>query len=135
MNLSKVSWISVRNVAKLNQLGIRTTKDLLRAGKDAENRAVLARQVGVTRRKVLGWVCSADLTRISGIGDDYVIILTRSNIHTPHELAEQDVDCLLEQIARINSTYRLVQRMPASTSVSKWIATARTLPCVVSYEQ
>lgn len=135
MNLSKVSWISLRNVTKLNQVGVHTTKDLLHVGRDSEHRAVLAKKVGVTRRKVLGWVCSADLTRINGIGDDYVTILTRSNVQTPHDLVDKDVDCLLEQIAVTNSTYRLVRRMPASTSVSNWIKSARTLPVVVSYEQ
>ncbi len=135
MNLLKVSWISSRNVVKLQKLGIRTTKDLLRAGNNAENRAVLAAQIGVTRRKVLGWVRSADLSRINGIGDDYVTILTRSKVYTPHDLAEQDVECLLEQIAATNSTYHLVRRMPASTSVSRWISTAQNLPHIVCYEQ
>ncbi len=135
MNLSKVSWISSHNVAKLSQLGIRTTEDLLRAGNDSKRRAVLAKKMSVTRRKILGWVRSADLTRVSGIGDDYVIVLIRSKVYTPHQLAQQDADCLFTQIARTNSTYRLVKRMPASTSVSQWIRNARKLPTIVSYEQ
>ena len=135
MNLSKVSWISSRNVAKLKQIGICTTGDLLRAGNDSRCRARLAKRVGVTRRKVLGWVRSADLSRVNGVGDDYVIILTRTKVYTPQQLAQQEPDYLLTQIAMTNATHRLVKRMPASTSISQWITNAQMLPMVVSYEQ
>lgn len=134
MKLAKVSWISSRNVAKLEQIGIRTTADLMDAGCNASNRAVIAEKIGVTRRKVLGWVRSADLSRVSGIGNDYVVVLTRSNVYTPNDLAKQKVEPLLQKMSDANSTFRLVNRMPAAKSISRWINSAQSLPTVVSYE-
>lgn len=134
MKLSSGSWISSINLKKLQLVGIFTTEDLLRAGSNAKKRAILAKTVGVTQRTVLRWIHSADLMRVQGVSADYVTILTHAKIYTPEQLAKQEVDHLSTQFAEVNSTYRLVRRLPGSNAISGWIDSAQSLPHVINYE-
>ena len=134
MKLHNVNWICTQNAAKLNELGIVTTQDLLRYGKTVKRRARLAQKLGVTRSKMLKWVHSADLARVRGVGDDYVTMLHRANVHTLDDLAQQDAERLVDQFVSLNRMYHVVKRVPAPKSVSGWISSAQDLPRLVSYE-
>ena len=119
--------------AKLVEVGIKKTEDLLASAADPKSRKELAAAIGVEPAKVLHWANRADLFRIKGIGEEYSDLLEATGVDTVPELAQRNAENLYKKMLEVNEEKKLVRRPPTLKQVQDWVAQAKELPRVLTY--
>jgi len=119
--------------AKLVEVGIKKTEDLLASAADPKSRKELAAAIGVEPAKVLHWANRADLFRIKGIGEEYSDLLEATGVDTVPELAQRNAENLYKKMLEVNAEKKLVRRPPTLKQVQDWVAQAKELPRVLTY--
>lgn len=117
----------------LARAGIRTTDQMLGAGRTPESRRELAGQTGLALEKILELVCLSDLARLPGVKGIRARLYYEAGVHTPLELASWEVEALLAETAAFVARTGFPGTAPLPQEVRSTIATARTLPRVVEY--
>ena len=133
LKIEKVEGIGPVYAQKLAAMGIRTTKDLLKAGKSRKGRQELAEKSGISPKLVLKWVNMADLMRIPGIGEEFSELLEKAGVDTVRELRNRNPQHLHEALVSSNTEYALVRRAPFQVEVEEWIQAAKELEPLVTY--
>ncbi len=119
---------------RLRAVGIFTVEDLLEKGASRAGRAALARMVGVGDATMLGWVGSADLMRVPGVGPEYAELLRAAGVASPTELATRNPGHLAATVADAAAANPgTVRRVPSAQEIGDWIAAAATLPAAVDH--
>lgn len=118
---------------RLRGLGITTTGQLLQTGATPAGRTKIADATGVTPQTVLEWVNRADLSRVKGVAGQYADLLEAADVDTPRELAQRNPDQLWAKLKETNAATPKVRKLPARSTVARWIAQAKTLPQVVQH--
>jgi predicted flap endonuclease-1-like 5' DNA nuclease len=113
--------------AKLKQLGVRDSDDLLRICKSAATINQLAASVELDPKELTRLVHCAELVRIRGIGDAYTQLLEAAGVKTISDLATRHPQDLRDQFNRINGERKLVGRVPALAMVNGWVLKAQRL--------
>jgi len=118
---------------KLNDNGIKTTDELLKAGATMKAREELSEKTGIDKKLILEWVNLADLFRIKGVGSEYSDLLEEAGVDTVAELAKRLPENLHAKILEVNEKKNLVNRPPPMSAVKNWIEQAKKLGRVVEY--
>ncbi|MCX6653893.1 MAG: DUF4332 domain-containing protein [Candidatus Bathyarchaeota archaeon] len=118
---------------KLNEAGIKTTDDLLKAGATVKGREELAKKAGVDEKHILEWVNRSDLYRIKGVGRQYSDLLENTGVDTIVELANRVPENLLAKMLEVNAAKKLVKRPPPISFVKNWVEQAKKLKRAVEY--
>ena len=124
--LVNIEGIGERYAEKLAQAKIGTTQTLLK-------RATIAKESGITTKKLLDFVNRADLFRIRGIGEEYSDLLEASGVDTVPELAQRNAEHLVKAMAEVNTRRNLVRRVPVEKQVRGWIEQAKSMERVIEY--
>jgi predicted RNA-binding protein with RPS1 domain len=132
-NLEYVQGIGPAYAAKLNEIGVFTTDQLLEAGSSPKGREELAEKSGISEKMILTWVNHCDLYRINGVGAQFAELLEASGVDTVVELAQRNPENLAAKLAEVNAEKNLVNRLPDEGSVEDWIEQAKSLPRAISY--
>jgi small subunit ribosomal protein S1 len=132
-NLEYIEGIGPAYAAKLNEIGVFTTDQLLEVGSTAKGREDLAEKSGISEKLILTWVNHCDLFRINGVGAQYAELLEASGVDTVVELAQRNPENLAAKLAEVNAEKNLVNRLPDEGSVGDWIEQAKSLPRAISY--
>jgi predicted flap endonuclease-1-like 5' DNA nuclease len=132
-NLAAVEGIGEVYREKLADVGVTTTDDLLEHGKTPEGRQELAQVTGISAKLILEWVNHVDLFRIRGIGSEYADLLEEAGVDTVPELAQRNPENLHTKLVLTNQLKHVVRHMPGISSVSDWVAQAKTLPREIVY--
>jgi predicted flap endonuclease-1-like 5' DNA nuclease len=119
--------------AKLNEIGILTTADLLGAGADRKGREELVEKIGISSKLILKWVNMADLMRISGVGEEYSELLEAAGVDTVKELKMRNPENLHQAMLQVNEERKLVRRTPYLSEVQDWVEQAKQLEAVITY--
>jgi predicted flap endonuclease-1-like 5' DNA nuclease len=117
---------------KLVAGGIKTTEDLLAAGKTPAGRKELAAKIGVDQKALLEALNRADLVRIKGIGEVYSNLLENAGVDTVAELAKRvpaNLHAKLVEKAHDGDT----RRAPTLAQVESWIKQAKELGRGIEY--
>lgn len=133
VSIKKLEGIGPVYAKKLAYAGIRTSKDLLEAGRTRSNREGLARKLDISYKLVLRWVNLADLIRIKGISEEYSNLLEESGVDTVAELSNRKPESLHSAALEVNKKKKLVRRAPSLGVVKRWIEHAKRLPRVIEY--
>ncbi|MFB0562542.1 MAG: DUF4332 domain-containing protein [Candidatus Lokiarchaeia archaeon] len=128
-----IEGIGPKMAEKLEAAGIKTTRDLLEAGRTPSGRAEIAEKTGISEKSILEWVEDADLTRIKGVSEEYSDLLDESGIKDVVDLASKNAESLHAKIMEVNAEKKLVRRPPSVKEVTKWIDQAKTLPKIIEY--
>ena len=131
--IKKVEGIGPKYAEKLIAAGIKTTDDLLQAGKTRKGREDLAQKTETSSTLILEWVNLADLFRIKGIGEEYSDLLEEAGVDTVAELAKRVPENLHSKILEVNEKKKLVRRPPPLENVKNWVEQAKKLPRIVEY--
>jgi predicted flap endonuclease-1-like 5' DNA nuclease len=131
--ISDIEGIGPAYAKKLNEAGVKTTDDLLKAGATAKDREELEKKTGIGGKLILEWVNLADLYRIKGVGQEYSDLLEESGVDTVVELAKRVPENLHAKMAEVNVAKNLVNRLPHMSSVKDWVEQAKKLKRVVEY--
>lgn len=132
-NLKQIEGIGEAYAARLFEIGLVTTEALLNKGATPEGRREIAEKTGIDHERILDWVNRADLFRIKGVAEEYSDLLEAAGIDTVPELAQRNPVNLLNKLTEINTTERLVRRLPTQREVSNWVEHAKVLPRRVTY--
>lgn len=133
VSIEKLEGIGPVYAKKLAYAGIRTSKDLLEAGRTRSNREGLARKLDISYKLVLRWVNLADLIRIKGVSEEYSNLLEESGVDTVAELSNRKPESLHTAVLEVNKKKKLVRRAPSLGVVRRWIEHAKRLPRVIEY--
>ncbi len=133
MRIDKLEGVGPAYAEKLNQAGIRTVRDLLRACGTPEGRRELAQQTGIDPKLILRWTNMADLFRIRGIGPQYAELLEAAGVDTVPELAQRNPENLYNKLAQVNAEKRMVKQLPTLRLVRTWVEQASKIGRRVYY--
>ncbi len=127
MMLNKLYGIDDDAEARLKAHGIKYTDDLLAACSTANGVEQLAVTTGVDPERLVTIYQRADLERIRGIGDAYIVLLEEVGVHNAKDLATMKPEDLRDQLNKINEEKKLVGRIPALAMVNGWVRRAQYL--------
>ena len=131
--LVNIEGIGEHYAEKLAQARIGSTQTLLKRCSTRQGRKMIARECGVSTKKLLDFVNRADLFRIRGVGKEYSDLLEASGVDTVPELALRNASHLHETMIVVNEKRRLVRRPPARKQIDGWIRQAKKLDRAVEY--
>jgi len=115
-----------------NECAINSVSALLKAGTTPAGRDAIAEMTGAETSLVLEWLHQADLTRIKGIGREYVGLLNAVSIKTLSDLKRQSAEDLYVTMDSVNGNHCLVHRLPTLEMVIDWIEQANELSPTIS---
>ncbi len=134
MRIDEVEGIGAAYAAKLGEVGINTTDDLIMAAASAAGREKVAGMTGITAGQLLKWVNHVDLMRIEGVGPEYADLLEAAGVDSPAELAQRNAANLAQTFQEIDAARpNWVRRVPSEATVAGWIASAAAMEKVVSH--
>ncbi|MCP4164733.1 MAG: DUF4332 domain-containing protein [Chloroflexi bacterium] len=119
--------------AKLAEVDITTTEQLLASCKTPAGRKALAESTEISHTLILKWANRCDLFRIKGIGEEYSDLLEVAGVDTVPELAQRNAENLYQKLVETNEEKALVRRTPTAEQVSDWVAQAKELPRELEY--
>ncbi len=125
MMLNKLYGIDDYAEERLKAYGIKYTDDLLEACQSSNGVAKLAEATGVDANTLATIYQRADLERIRGIGDAYIVLLEEIGVHSAKDLATMKPEDLRDQLNKINEQKKLVGRIPALAMVNGWVRRAQ----------
>lgn len=127
MMLNKLYGMDDQAESRLKALGIKYTDDLLAACNGGSGLEKLAAVTGVDRTYLTTIYHRADLERIRGIGDAYIVLLEEIGVHSATDLAGMQPDELRDRLNKVNEEKKLVGRIPALAMVNGWVRRAQYL--------
>jgi two-component system sensor histidine kinase/response regulator len=129
----KIEGIGPVYAEKLAEIGIKTTEDLLNAGKSRKGREELVEKTDISSKLILRWVNIADLMRVPGIGEEYSELLEKAGVDTVKELKMRNPQNLYRAMSEANEQFSLVRRVPSQAEVENWVTTAKDLEPLLTY--
>jgi predicted flap endonuclease-1-like 5' DNA nuclease len=118
---------------KLEEIGIRTPRELLEWGAFPKGRTEIADRSGISGKRILEWVNHVDLYRIKGVGSEYADLLEASGVDTVVELATRNPANLYQKLVAVNEEKRLVRKLPTASQVEDWVQQAKGLSRIIHY--
>ena len=133
LTIKDIEGIGPTYAEKLQANGIKTTDDLLKAGRTTRARDELAQKTGVSTKLILEWVNLSDLARVKGIGEEYSDLLEEAGVDTVAELSKRIPEELYKKMVEVNQAKKLVRKIPTQADVKSWVEQAKKLPRAVEY--
>lgn len=127
MMLNKLYGMEDDAESRLKACGIKYTDDLLTACDKTDGVTQLAQNTGVDPAYLVMMVHRADLERIRGIGDAYIVLLEEVGVCTAKDLAAIQPEELRDRLNKVNEEKKLVGRIPAPAMVNGWVKRAQYL--------
>lgn len=131
--IEEIEGIGPEYADKLREADIQTTDDLLRRCGDKKGREGVAKETGLSEKRILEWVNRADLMRINGVGEEYADLLEEAGVDTVKELATRNAENLAKAMEEKNESKNLVNRVPSAEVVQKWVDEAKGMEPMVSH--
>jgi PAS domain S-box-containing protein len=133
IKIETIEGVGAVYAAKLAEVGIITTEDLLTTAGTRKGRQELVEKTGISSKLVLKWVNRADLMRVPGIGEEYSDLLEAGGVDTVKELRNRKAENLHKTLVQVNDEKSLVRRSPHLSEVEAWVAAAKEIEPRVSY--
>ena len=134
MKIEDVEGIGPKDGAKLREVGINTTDDMLMAGATSASREKVAKMTGISGKLILEWTNHVDLMRIPGVGSEYSDLLEAAGVDSPAELVQRNAANLATTFQELDAARpNVVRRVPSQETIEGWIADARKLPKMVDH--
>jgi predicted flap endonuclease-1-like 5' DNA nuclease len=131
--LIDVEGIGPKYAEKLEKAGVKGTDNLLKMGSTPAGRKDLAGKSGINESLILEWVIHVDLYRIKGVGSEYSDLLEEAGVDTVVELAQRKAANLFAKMVEVNTTKKLVRKLPTQDQIEDWIGQAKKLPRAIKY--
>jgi len=133
LKIIEIEGIGPSYAEKLGSAGMKTSDDLLEAGKTPQGRKDLVEKTGISSKLILEWINLCDLIRIKGVGEEYSDLLEAAGVDTVVELGTRNAENLQAKMQEVNEEKKLVRKTPTIDQVTAWVAEAKTLPRVIEY--
>ncbi len=129
----EVEGIGEVYAAKLAEVGIKTTEDLLEKCASAKGRKAVEEATGISHKLVLKWTNHADLFRIKGIASQFAELLEAAGVDTVKEFRHRVPANLQPKLVAVNEEKYLCNRVPSLAELEKMIAQAKELEPLITY--
>ncbi len=115
-------------ICGLEQLGIRTTLDLLRQGTTPSQQVAIAAHVRIPLQAVQKWITLAHLSQVPSVGCQHCGLLLHAGVSSVAQLTTIPVARLHRQVMKLHvATMQRKDLCPSVDVVSQWIQQARLL--------
>ncbi len=131
--VEQIEGIGEVYAAKLNEVEIKTTDDLLAQCAKASGRAKVAETTGISPKLILKWTNHADLMRINGIAGQFAELLEAAGVDTVKEFRHRVPANLHPKLVEVNEAKNLCNRVPSLSEVEKMIEQAKELEPLITY--
>jgi predicted flap endonuclease-1-like 5' DNA nuclease len=131
--VEKIEGVGAKYAAKLQKVGITSTKQLLDRAATRKGRKVLAEESGIEEKLILKWANMCDLMRIKGVGEEFSELLEVAGVDTVKELSKRRADNLHKAMVEANGRRKLVRQLPGPGQIEKWVSQAKTIAPVMQY--
>ena len=131
--IEQVEGIGEVYAAKLAEVGIKTTEDLLEQCAAAVGRKKVEEATGISHKLILKWTNHADLFRIKGIAGQFAELLEAAGVDTVKEFRHRVPANLHPKLVEVNEAKNLCNRVPAVTELEKMIEQAKELEPLITY--
>lgn len=131
--IEKIEGVGPKFAAKLGNVGISNTRQLLERAATRKGRKDLAAEAGIEEKLILKWANMCDLMRIKGVGEEYSELLEYAGVDTVKELAKRKPDNLHKAMLEANGKRKLVRQPPGASQVESWVTQAKSLDPVMQY--
>ncbi len=118
---------------KLEEVGIRTTEELLAKAASPAGRVDIAEKTGISPKLILKWANHADLFRIKGVAGQFAELLEAAGVDTVKELRHRVAANLQARLTEVNNEKNLCNRVPSVSEVEGMINQAKELEPVLNY--
>ena len=119
--------------AKLNEVAVKTTDDLLEKCATRTGRKKMAEATGISEKLILRWTNHADLFRIHGVAGQFAELLEAAGVDTIKEFRHRVPANLQAKMEEVNAQKNLVNRVPSVKEIEKMIAQAKEMEPKVEY--
>ena len=130
-NLQKIPNIDLEMVQRLQECGIKNTRQIIENASTPLERTQLSRKSGLSQEKIWEFVSMADLARVYGVGPVFVRILFDAGINSLETLANSEPSALYAQVIAVNKEKGYTKIMPNVNDMRVCIEFARLLPVVL----
>ncbi|MEJ2118039.1 MAG: DUF4332 domain-containing protein, partial [Alphaproteobacteria bacterium] len=115
--IEKIEGVGPSYAAKLADVGVVRTGQLLEKAATRKGRKDLASASGITETLILKWANMCDLMRIKGVGEEYSELLEAAGVDTVKELSKRRADNLHKAMAEANTKRKMVRQLPSEGQV------------------
>jgi predicted flap endonuclease-1-like 5' DNA nuclease len=126
-SLESVDGIGPAYAKRLMKAGVMSTAALVERTSDSDGINRLAEQTGLPASSIESWSKDADLTRIKGVGSEYMGLLNAARIGSVSQLAEAKADELRSEIVSVHSATGMAETLPSQQTIREWITAAKRL--------
>ena len=131
--IDQIEGIGEVYAAKLAEIGIKTTDDLLTQCAAPAGRKKVAEATEISPKLILKWTNHADLFRIKGVAGQFAELLEAAGVDTVKEFRHRVAANLQPKMVEVNEQKNLCNRVPAVSELEKMIEEAKTLEPIVTY--
>lgn len=132
--LGKFLWVDEIDIARLRQVGIRDSQQMLAAGRTPQMRSDLAARSGVAPQAILELVMLSDLARLPGLKEVRARLYYNAGVRTPGEIAKWEIEALRLKLEDFVQRTNFPGIPPLPKEVQSTIESARRLQALVEYE-
>ena len=122
-----IEGIGETYAAKLQEMGIHTTGDLLEKAGTKIGREKLAAATKIPETLILTWVNHADLFRLSGVAGQTAELREAAGVDTVRELSTRNAANLHAKMLEVNGQYGLSGKVPSEETLQGMILAAKEL--------
>ncbi len=132
-HIDEIEGVGPAFAAKLKEVGISSTDDLLERCAAKKGREACAEATGISEKHILRWVNMADLMRIRGVGKQFAELLERAGVDSIKELRHRNAENLAAKLNEVNAAEGLTKGSVSADQVAGWIGQARELEPLVTH--
>lgn len=131
--IEEIEGIGASYAAKLQEVGIKTTEDLLKECATPAGRKKVAEETGISGKLILKWTNHADLFRIKGVAGQFAELLEAAGVDTVKEFRHRVAANLQPKMEEVNNEKNLCNRVPSVAELQKMIDQAKELDPIIAY--
>jgi len=131
--LSEFPGINKETVEKLEQLGIKNTKQLFNFIKTDIERKDLCKKTGISYDEILELTKLTDVARIKWVGANFARLLVDSPYDTVEKVSKANYPTVYEKLAKINKEKNYFKGMFGLNDMKLCVIAAKNVPHAINY--
>jgi len=123
--MNEFTSIEPNYVAKMREVGIESSDDMMRLWADQPMRDSLVEKSGIPMDQFTKFVSMSRLARVKNVGPKYVDVLLAAGIDGPKSLFEFTPEALAKKLGEVKVEKNLTTPVPPLAEISNWFLDAK----------
>ncbi len=133
VKLNAIADLDQKNIQKLADLKIKTTKDLFPFITTKKDREKLSKKTGINAKKILELTKLTDVARIKYVGANFARVLVSSPFNTLQKVSQTDPQELMKEVNAINEKKEYYKGKIGVKDMNVCIVSAKAVPIAIEY--